>query len=208
MLKKLLIGLFVLTSSINPTTPEEASQPLQQSLTRTTTQVALPHNGVDQCLKCFPNWYHPCLGPIVTNIKYFDCDPYWVENRSPIFREIYTELEPLCLTGLFPRGRILREIHKLCIVRDTFNGREDRYDPISNWCANFGWLACMTMVPTGLGIGADTVTGGVLILTGSSWCITGCCLTAAWCALAKIHYEPRRPGILGYLRSPESSSMA
>src|ERR1700733_3393335 len=36
-------------------------------------------------LDCCPAWYHPCLGPIVTNISSFDLDPYWVDSRTPQF---------------------------------------------------------------------------------------------------------------------------
>ncbi len=64
-------------------------------------------------LDSLPDWYHPCFGPIVTNIKHFDLDPYWVNNRSAVFQEIYGELEPLCslsIGGICHPGRIPREL--------------------------------------------------------------------------------------------------
>lgn len=199
---KLLIGLLSLgmgNMAINATS-DEAYEPLQ-SPSRTATQPATTHpTCVDRCINCLPAWYHPCFGPIVTNIKYLDCDPYWVDQRGALFQEIYRELEPF--------GRCVpRLIHKLWIVSRNHDGREDRYDPLLNWCANLGWIACLTMVPIGLDMGAESITGGVLIGTSGTWCIAGCCTTAAWYALVKIHYDPPRPGILGYLRSPMPTTM-
>jgi hypothetical protein len=175
---------------------------------RTTTRAHLvptPPPGWERCLETLPPWYHPYYGPIVTNIKHFDLDPYWVDRRSPVFQEIYTELEPFCdlsPSGICHPGRIPRELRKLCIVSRTYDGVEQRYNPCSNWCDNAGCIACLTIVPAGACvISSNPIVGQSLIGIGGSWCLAGSCATAVKCCLAKINYGPPPRGFLGYLRS-------
>ncbi len=113
---------------------------------------ARPRTTPPTCMEPFPAWYNPLLGPAVTDIRCLDLNPYWVNNRSASFQEVYLALEPLCITGVCLRGRLLREARKLCIVSRIHDGREDRYDPLANWCSHLGSLACLTMVPAGLWI--------------------------------------------------------
>jgi hypothetical protein len=204
-----LCTLLIALSVGTPTNAmDETSEPLH------TTPPPAPlasHTCWQTGLDSLPDWYHPCFGPAITNIKYFDLDPYWVNSRSPVFQEIYTELEPLCsLTpgGICHPGRIPRELRKLCIVSRTVDGREQRYNPFSNWCDNVGMAMCCTVVPAGLamiyGSGGAIIpieVGLYLTIIGGSWCCVGCCSTAVKCGLSKIHYDPPRRGLLGYIRS-------
>ncbi len=185
---------------------EEAYEPLQPTSGAARPRTT-PPTCMERCVDSFPAWYHPCWGPIVTNIKYLDLDPYWVNNRSANFQEVYREVEPLC-PSIGSGGRMIREARKLCILSRAHDEREDRYDPLSNWCSNFGWLACLTMMPAGLWICASNpILGEALIEAGGGSGLVGSC-NVVWCALAKIHYDPPRPGLLGYIRSPMPNAMA
>jgi hypothetical protein len=210
MYKKFLCMLFIgALSLITPTSAtEEAAEPLHTG-SGASPHVALhpaPPTCWERGLASLPEWYNPCLGPVVTNIKYFDLDPYWVNSRSPVFQEVYGELEPLT-PGICRQGKILRNLRKLCIVSRTVEGVEQRYDPFSNWCDNVGCIACCTLVPAGLGmlLSAPTIVvakaGLLLTIIGGSWCCLGTCSTAMKCCLAKIHYGPPSGGCLDYLRS-------
>ncbi len=203
----LIIGIFsfcIGNTYINAA--EEAYEPLQPTSGAARPRTT-PPTCMERCVDSFPAWYNPLCGPVVTNIKYLDLDPYWVNNRSATFQEVYREVEPLC-PSIGSGGRIIREARKLCIVSRVHDGREDRYDPLANCCGNIGWFACLAMVPAGLWVySSNPILGEALMEAGGGCTLLGSC-NVVWCALAKIHYDPPRPGLLGYIRSPMPNTMA
>ncbi len=202
--KKFLCALFI--GVLGFVTPISAMEDGSEPLTRAGTSPTMPHTPPTlgkRCLDTLPDWYHPCFGPVVTNIKYFDLDPYWVNSRNDVFKEIYEELESCCSpSSICHPGRIPRELRKLCIVSRTHDEGEQRYNPFSNWCDNLGCAACLTMVPTGYAImGVNLFASGLLMIIGGCWCCIGTGSIAMKCCLAKIHYNPPTGGCLDYIRS-------
>jgi hypothetical protein len=208
--KKFLCTLLIRALSlITPTSAtEEAAEPLHTA----SPHVALhpsptPPTCWERGLATLPDWYNPCLGPIVTNIKHFDLDPYWVNNRSASFQEIYNEIEPCCAVGLSignicHPGKFVREARKLCIITRTQGEVEHRYDPFSNWCNNLCLLGGVaTAVAGGSIIDTNLLLGCQLLSSGMGCCVISSGCLAFWCCLAKIHYGPASGGCLDYLRS-------
>jgi hypothetical protein len=210
MYKKFICTLFIGALSFG--TPTSATDETSEPLHTTSPTVALTHSTCwERGLDSLPDWYHPCFGPVVTNIKYFDLDPYWVEHRSPVFQEIYTELEPFCSLppgGICHPGRLWREARKLCIVSRTIDGREQRYNPFSNWCDNVGIATCLTVVPAGFGMYYLGAPASIVPCIGYWGATVGgiygglsIASTAVKCGLSKINYNPPTGGYLDYLRS-------
>jgi len=175
-----LLGIMTIFTSLHAmdeTTPLDRSTP---------TKVQQVQASSNQCCGCgpqLPDWFDSCFGPVVTNIKTGQMDPYWVNSMSPLFQEIYEN-------GMEDTHKsIIRAITKPCIFTRTLHGREERYNPILHWGA-------LGAIPVGLAIAIPTALvspdlgiAEYLIGGGSAIGCVGCLRSILAPICAKINYK-------------------